>query len=174
MPYPNMYGLWVQPITNTTTPANVEKYGELQTLEELIEAGDSPLSCGGQVSPTAPRYADDQMGMLWFYSESAAEYAQAILRENIITRTQAGQLSLPAQPLWFNNVAAASLANIPSLRDSLRDDMAVDDEVTDSQLDSALKMYIIQTGNDSPTADEFNRWLMRHRAWATPLPHTNA
>ncbi len=167
-----MYGLWTQPITDATTPANVEKYGEIQTLEELIESGDSPLSCGGQVSPTAPRYADDKMGMLWFYSESGAEYAQAILREHIITRSQMGQLSLPTPPLWFVNVTAATMADIPALRDAMRDDLQVDPSVTDSQLDTALKTYIIQTGNDSPSAGEFNRWLIRHRAWASPLPHT--
>lgn len=170
MPYPNMYGLWVQPVTNTTTPANVEKYGEIQTLEELIETGDSPLSCGGQTSPTGPRYADDQMGMLWFYSESAAEYAQASLRQSIIRRSQMGQLNLPVQPLWFANVSAASQANIPSLRSELRDELQIDAAVTDSQLDSALRLYMIQTGDTTPTAQAFNRWLLRHRAWAHPLP----
>ena len=166
-----MWGVWVQPITNDTAQANIEKYGEVVDLYDIIDSGDSVLSCGGATSPTGPRYSDDQMGMLWFYSKSAADYASGELRQDIIRRNTTGALRLSQLPNWYTNVYKSVFAAVPAMRDTMRLGLNIDPEVTDSQLDNALELYIIETGDESPTLAAFGRWLARHRDWVSPLPN---
>ncbi|HPH40603.1 MAG TPA: hypothetical protein PK274_10330, partial [Candidatus Fermentibacter daniensis] len=62
-----LYGVWVQTITNDTTAANVEKYGEIEDMAEAYRDGFAKDFCDGQTSPTPPRWPDDGMQLLYFY-----------------------------------------------------------------------------------------------------------
>ena len=95
------FGIWVQGIDDRTGAANIEQYAEIQEYDELYADGFAKEFCDGQVSPTAPRFPDDKMGMLWVDDRETAEFIQGILREDIATRVATEGLKLAASPTWF-------------------------------------------------------------------------
>lgn len=95
-----MYGVIVQPITNDTTPANVESYGDIVDMDHCFDKGFSRDFCDGQTSPVPPRWADDQAGMLYTYDRRTAEMFQGILREDVAARAAGGQLAPSGLPSW--------------------------------------------------------------------------
>ena len=67
-----MYGVWVQTITNDTTAANVEKYGEIEDMAQAYRDGFAKDFCDGQTSPTPPRWPDDGMQLVYTYDQESA------------------------------------------------------------------------------------------------------
>ena len=165
----NVWTIWVQPITNDTTPANIEKYGMVENLSEVYESDMGARSkdfCDGQTSPSAPRYADDQMGQLEFYSEEAARYASSVLRGDIETRIATGQLSAVTRPAtWAVSVPITTPAAMVETIFELRDIGSIPELITDSQIENAIVRYIEATGNPIPTNKQLLAWLMDNAAW---------
>jgi len=95
------YGIWVQGIDDRTGAANVEKYASYQEFDDLYAEGFSKTFCDGQTSPTGPRWADDNMGMLWVPDEETAKYIQGILRDDIANRVAVEGLKLTVAPSWI-------------------------------------------------------------------------
>lgn len=97
------WAVWVQAVDELITPGNLEKYGEVQGYSEYMYP-DLPGAdfCDGQVSAMAPRWADDEMGQLWFYDESVAREVGAYLRNTEAERFAAGDLAgLAEAPSWM-------------------------------------------------------------------------
>ena len=109
-----MFGIIVQPITNDTTPANVESYGDIVDMDTAFNEGFSRDFCDGQTSPVPPRWADDQAGMLYTYDRATAEMFRGILREDIAARVASGQLLPPVVPIWATWEVRAAV-KVPSI-----------------------------------------------------------
>jgi hypothetical protein len=136
MAEPIGYAVFVQPFDDRITPENAEQYGSVHSFDELY--GDAASGgkdfCDGQVSPTGPRYADDRMGSIWFYSRDAAEYASGMLRNNIASDIMDGTTPAPAVlPDWLkplmepSGITAAEIA-MEALFDALEPDADEDEE----------------------------------------------
>ena len=94
-----LYGVWAQTITNDTTAANVEKYGEIEDMAEAYRDGFAKDFCDGQTSPTPPRWPDDGMQLLYFYDRESAELVSQFLRSDIDERIIAGEMTPSATPV---------------------------------------------------------------------------
>lgn len=95
------FGLWIQGIDDRTGAANVEKYASIEEFDDLYAEGFSKQFCDGQTSPTAPRWPDDNMGMLWVSDRETAEYIQGVLRDDIASRVATGGLRMTVTPSWI-------------------------------------------------------------------------
>ena len=164
----DVYSVWVQPIDNETGAANIERYGMVEDLTELYESdmGDrSKDFCDGQTSPTAPRYADDQMGQLQFYSKEAADYVSSVLRNDLAERIAQGQIGQSLPSAWGVLAPVTMPETMAGIVLELRTLMAIDAAVTDSQIESAITRYVQVTGNPLPTNAELSEWMSRNSDW---------
>jgi hypothetical protein len=105
-----LWGVWAQTITNDTTAANVEKYGEIEDMAEAYRDGFAKDFCDGQTSPTPPRWPDDGMQLLYFYDRESAELVSQFLRGDIDERIAAGMLNPTAMPSWSMAQLATDIA----------------------------------------------------------------
>lgn len=101
-----LWGVWAQTITNDTTAANVEKYGEIEDMAEAYRDGFAKDFCDGQTSPTPPRWPDDGMQLLYFYDRESAELVSQFLRGDIDDRIAGGMLAPTVTPSWSTAVEA--------------------------------------------------------------------
>jgi hypothetical protein len=164
----SIYGVWVQPLDDDTGEANFDRYGMVENLSELYESdmGDrSKDFCDGQTSPTAPRYADDQMGQLQFYSKEAADYVAAVLRNDIAERIAMGQLNRELPAVWGVLQPVTAPASMLAKITGIREAMALADTVTDSQIEGGIVRYVQATGNPLPTDAELIEWMAANTAW---------
>ena len=99
-----LFGVWVQPVDSEMTPDNLDKYGSVHDITEEYAGDDSGTPnkqfCDGQTSLTPPRYATDRMVSIYTRSQEAAQEISGILRENVLQRIQAGELTMPIMPVW--------------------------------------------------------------------------
>ena len=164
----DVYGVWVQPIDNDTGAANLERYGMVENLSELYESdmGDrSKDFCDGQTSPTAPRYADDQMGQLQFYSKEAADYISSVLRNDVAARMASGQVAQSLPSAWGVLAPVTMPETMAGVVLELRTMMTIDAAVTDSQIEGAITRYVQATGNPLPTNEELTEWIGQNAGW---------
>jgi hypothetical protein len=158
-----LYGVWVQTITNDTTAANVEKYGEVEDMAEAYRDGFAKDFCDGQTSPTPPRWPDDGMQLFYFYDRESAELVSQFLRGDIQERVAAGSLTPAATPSWIGDLAqmgldtAAKAALLEGVAEAAAPEIA---ELTRSQIEGRLSAYIAATGIARPTPEQFLKWLL--------------
>ena len=165
---PDVYSVWVQPITDDTTPANIEKYGTVENLTEVYGSDMGARSkdfCDGQTSATAPRYADDQMGQIEFYSKEAADYASNVLRTDIESRIASGQLNIARPATWRVTLPITAPEAMATTILELRDLLSVSTGITDSQIEGAIVKYIEATGNAMPTNKQLVEWMAENVKW---------
>ena len=105
-----LYGVWVQTITNDTTAANVEKYGEIEDMAQAYRDGFARDFCDGQTSPTPPRWPDDGMQLVYTYDQESARLISEFLRGDIDERIAAGELMPTGMPSWSTARAVADIA----------------------------------------------------------------
>jgi hypothetical protein len=154
------YIVFFQPVDPYTTPGNAALTGEVFDLEKLLdEKGGGKSYCDGQVSPTPPRYSDDGMLGLYFESEEVAQQFSSIIREDIASRINSGELRLGFDVPWLRS-ARYSVAAVEAVVGKVRDKYP--SEVTDSQLLTAAEACARELGR-TPTADELFRWIEEHR-----------
>lgn len=142
-----LYGVWVQPVDSDITPDNLDKYGSVHDL--MAEYADDDTGtpnkqfCDGQTSITPPRYATDQMVSIYTRSEEAANEISRMLRENVVQRIQAGELSMPVMALWEPPVWTIPLDSptvLPRLQRRIYAELPeFDEEVLRQVLDTVLK-----------------------------------
>ena len=95
------YAVMVQVIDEYTTGGNVEDYGSITDFGEFYEEGFAKEFCDGQTSPTPPRWADDNMGLLHTYDRSTAEFISQLLRDDVARRVRSEGLRLTISPGWL-------------------------------------------------------------------------
>ena len=164
----SLYAVWVQPVDNDTSPENVERFGMIEDLEEVYESDMGARSkdfCDGQTSPTAPRYADDQMGQLQFYSREAAEYVSAVLRNDLSARFAAGEISQSVPAAWGVLAPVTMPQTMAATVLELRLLASIGEDVTDSQIESAILRYVQGTGNPLPTNEQLVKYMTENTAW---------
>lgn len=169
-----VYGVWVQPIENATTAANVQKYGEVMDVlaeYDMDEATASKQFCDGQTSITPPRYANDEMGMIFTYDRQTAELFSSYLRDEVATRISAGELVLSQPPAWLGNVDAVfsigeQARTIGEAVLLLRDQMAISADVTDSQIRAQIVAYMGETGIMDASLDDIMEYIADRARWA--------
>jgi hypothetical protein len=157
------YLLFFQPVDDKTDPANAALSGEVFDLEELLtEKGAGRSSCDGQVSPTPPRYSDDNMMGMYFESKEVAEEFSAVLRGDVRRRIARGELTLNYQLPWQTTEKALwTTASVEKLAKSAATKYY---DATDSQILSAAEACAIELGR-LPTADELFFWIEQNRSW---------
>lgn len=163
-----LYGVWVQTITNDTTAANVEKYGEIEDMAEAYRDGFAKDFCDGQTSPTPPRWPDDGMQLIYFYDRESAELVSQFLREDVVERNAAGEFGEGfAAPSWLADVTLQGLsaAEVTGVFETVADMARAEglDELADlttSQMESRLSTYIAATGIARPSPEQFLEWLL--------------
>lgn len=161
-----MYAVIVQPITNDTTPANVESYGDIIDMDHAFDKGFSRDFCDGQTSPVPPRWADDQAGMLYTYDRRTAEMFQGILREDIAARVASGVIQ--QSPSWLTVPGATSIlatSRINGVVVGLRDAGKIGLDVTDGQIQTAMQNYVTTTGKANPNIAELLAWMEENAGW---------
>lgn len=157
-----LYGVWVQTITNDTTAANVEKYGEVEDMAQAYRDGFAKDFCDGQTSPTPPRWPDDGMQLIYTYDAESARLISEFLRGDIQERVAAGSLSPAATPSWIGDLAqmgldtAAKAALFKGVAEAAAPEIA---ELTRSQIEGRLSAYIAATGNARPSVAELIAWI---------------
>lgn len=160
-----MYGVWIQPIDDMTSPENIELYGEVEEYSDMYAAGRVKEFCDGQTSPSGPRFADDRMGMLWTKNRETADFIQGVLRNELAGQISSG-LAVSAAPSWLSGAAAASVAPaaLAGHVAKLRKDLDLAEEITDSQIETAVKRYVRETGGQIAGAAE---WMRENVQWAS-------
>jgi hypothetical protein len=154
------YIVFFQPVDPYTNPGNAALTGEVFDLGELLEEkGGGKSYCDGQVSPTPPRYSDDGMLGLYFESEEVAQQFSSIIREDIASRINSGELRLGFDIPWLRS-ARYSVAAVEAIVGKVR--RKYPPEITDSQLLTAAEACARELGRP-PTADELFRWIEEHR-----------
>lgn len=159
-----LYGVWGQTITNDTTAANVEKYGEIEDMAQAYRDGFAKDFCDGQTSPTPPRWPDDGMQLIYTYSREGAEMMQEFLRGGISERIAEGALQPQGgPPAWLGDIVsdALSAAATHALAVEVSTALAADEAgyLTAGQIEARMADYIAATGNRKPTAAEVLEWI---------------
>ena len=164
-----LYGVWVQTVTNDTTAANVEKYGEIEDMAQAYRDGFAKDFCDGQTSPTPPRWPDDGMQLVYTYDQESARLISEFLREDVAARIAGGDMGAGfVSPSWLSDIAAQGLET--AARAAVLDAVtaqAIEEaapavmDLTRSQLEARLVDYIAATGNRRPSASELYAWLQR-------------
>lgn len=168
-----VYGVWDQSIDNDTSPANLQKYGEVMDVEAAYEQDDATASaqfCDGQTSITPPRYANDDMGMLFTYSRETAEQLSGYLRGEIAERVAAGELAFSTAPAWVGDVSAVfSIAGqaqgMAEAVAVLREEMLIPEAVTNSQIEAAVIKFMGETGEMRATLSEIMDYIAQNVNW---------
>ena len=163
-----LWGVWAQTITNDTTAANVEKYGEIEDMAEAYRDGFAKDFCDGQTSPTPPRWPDDGMQLLYFYDRESAELVSQFLRGDMADRVESGEMGEGfAVPSWIGDIAQMGLAaaEVAVVFEAVKDAAIAEglDELADltaSQMESRLSAYIAATGIARPSPEQFLEWLL--------------
>ncbi len=101
----SVFSVWVQPVDNDITPANLDQYGSVHDVlgeyEDDAEGGTpNKQFCDGQTSKTPPRYATDRMVGIYTRSREAADMISDMLREDVVRRIGLGELNMPVMALW--------------------------------------------------------------------------
>jgi hypothetical protein len=96
---------------------------------------------------------------LYFESEEVAQQFSSIIREDIASRINSGELRLGFDVPWLRS-ARYSVAAVEAVVGKVRDKYP--SEVTDSQLLTAAEACARELGR-TPTADELFRWIEEHR-----------
>lgn len=159
------YGVWVQAIDDRTGAANVEKYGQYQEFDDLYSEGFAKEFCDGQTAPTGPRWADDDMGMLWVPDEDTARLIQGMLREDITDRVVTEGLRMAATPSWiagYGQLATSSLT--AEILTNTADNVlaAAPAGVNAGQVQTAINAAL-KAG--MRTADEIAEWITKNATW---------
>ncbi len=103
-----LWGVWVQTITNDTTAANVEKYGEIEDMAQAYRDGFAKDFCDGQTSPTPPRWPDDGMQLVYTYDQESARLISEFLREDVAARVAEGEMGGGfAVPSWLDGLVSS-------------------------------------------------------------------
>ena len=157
-----MYGVIVQPITNDTTPANVETYGEVVDMDHAFDKGFSRDLCDGQTSPVPPRWADDQAGMIYTYDKRTADMFSGILRDDVASRVASGAIN--QAPSWIKAGQVTTAALTVEARLLLVDEISagVAESVTNSQIQTAINSAI---NSGARTANEVTEWIIENVGW---------
>lgn len=118
----SVFSVWVQPVDNDITPANLDQYGSVHDVlgEYEDDEGGTPNKqfCDGQTSKTPPRYATDRMIGIYTRSREAADMISGMLREDVVRRISAGELTV-VLPIWepiTRNLPVADPVFLPRLR----------------------------------------------------------
>ena len=157
------YGIWVQGIDDRTGAANLEKYASYEEFDDLYATGFSKQFCDGQTSPTAPRWGDDRMGMLWVPDEETAKFIQDILREDIAQRVATEGLKLAVTPTWITSgQVIAGLT--PTVLTTVADDIAAfaPEGINAGQIQTAIDSAI---ADGASTADEIIEFVKVNARW---------
>ncbi len=169
----SVYGVWVQPIQNDTSPANLQKYGEIMDVEAAYEEDDATASaqfCDGQTSITPPRYANDGMAMIYTYSEDAARTFSGYLREDVARRITAGQLAFAQPPAWIGSAAPAfAVAGAAGMVDSvalIRKELAISESVTNTQIENQIIGYMGQSGKMTASISDIAEYIAENARWS--------
>lgn len=120
----SVFSVWVQPVDNEITPANLDQYGSVHDVlgeyEDDAEGGTpNKQFCDGQTSKTPPRYATDRMIGIYTRSREAADMISQMLREDVVRRIGAGELTVPLMATWEPpvwNLPLDSVEVLPRLR----------------------------------------------------------
>ena len=156
-----MYGVIVQPITNSTTPANVESYGDVIDLDTAFAEGFSRDFCDGQTSPVPPRWADDQAGMIYTYDKRTADMFSGILRDDVAARIASGVIS--QAPSWYSAGVVATgvtAAIIAKAMDAIIDIAPA--AVTSGQIETAINTAV---GAGMRTVDDIVSFVIENAGW---------
>jgi len=157
------FGIWVQAVDDTTGAANVEKYASIESYDDLYADGFAKEFCDGQTSPTAPRYPDDSMGMLWVNDRETADFIQGILREDIANRVAVEGLKLTAAPSWITagNVVAGLT---PEALTTVAEEIAefVPAGISPSQIRTAMDAAMEA---EMYAADDIIIWVKKNAKW---------
>lgn len=161
------FGVFAQDVYDNTSPRNAELVGEVVNMDEFLEkGGPSKSSCDGQTSATPPRYADDNMMLLYFDSEERAAGISELIRNGIATQINSGAIVPRAIPAWLKNPSNTSLmaaVALIALSSEVRDKYPTD-TVSDSQLITASEAFMQETGR-VPTYEELLLWIAANRDW---------
>ena len=115
----NLFCVYAQVVDNNITTENLDNYGSVHDLNaELADDDDGTPNkqhCDGQTSITPPRHANDRMVGLYTRSEEAANMISDILRQDVVRRIQAGQLSTP-MAVWEPRYLITPLTSGRNLR----------------------------------------------------------
>lgn len=95
------YAVMFQIIDEHTSAGNIEQYGNVKEYDEFYAEGFAKEFCDGQTSPTPPRWADDNMGLLHTYDRATAEYISNLLRDGVAERVRHEGLKLAVSPKWM-------------------------------------------------------------------------
>ena len=158
-----MYGVIIQPITNDTTPSNVERYGEVINLDRAFDEGFARTFCDGQTSPVPPQYADDQAGMLYTYSEGAAQAFSGQLRRDLAARIASGVVQ--QSPSWLSSAGAVTIGVLTptAMAGYIIAVSAIAPEgITAGQMETAIQ-NAVQAG--ATTEAEILAWIEENARW---------
>ena len=159
-----MYAVIVQPITNDTTPANVESYGDVVDMDTVFKDGFSRDFCDGQTSPVPPRWADDQAGMIYTYDKRTADMFSGILRDDVASRIASGVIQ--QSPSWLTTpVSILAESRLATAIIDLREAGAISLDVTDGQIQTAIQNYVTTTGKPMPTLNQLLDWMEDNVRW---------
>ncbi|MCK5019741.1 MAG: hypothetical protein KAS32_21965 [Candidatus Peribacteraceae bacterium] len=161
-----MFGIIVSPITNDTTAANVESYGDIIDMDTAFDTGFARTFCDGQTSPVPPRWADDTAGIIYTYDKRTAELFQGILRRDVSERIASGVIQ--QSPTWLKSAELTSIlagSRINGVIDSVRNAGNISLEVTDGQIQTAMQNYVVTTGKANPSIAELLTWIEENAGW---------
>ena len=159
-----MYGVLVSPITNDTTPSNVENYGDVIDMDTAFAKGFSRDLCDGQTSPVPPRWADDQAGMIYTYDKRTADMFSGILRDDVASRIASGAIT--QSPSWLTTpVSILAESRLATAIIDLREAGAISLDVTDGQIQTAIQNYVTTTGKPMPTLNQLLDWMEDNVRW---------
>jgi hypothetical protein len=154
-----VYGVIIAPITNDSSVETVESYGQIIDMDTATDEGFSRDFCDGQTSPFPPRWADDQAGMLYTYSEGAARSFSDILRADLTSRITAGEVAF--NPTWITaGRAAVSAIVTEELTETVL--TYAPEYITESQIHTAINAAIAE---GATTEAEIIEWIRLNRGW---------
>lgn len=154
-----MYAVILSPITNDSSPETVEQYGKVIDMDSVFDEGMTRDFCDGQTSPMPPRWADDESGVLYTYSQGAAESFSDILREDLRQRVASGVVNV--NPSWLT--AARTIATALSTEKITAKVVdLVAPEITESQIHTAINAAIAA---GAKTEAEIIEWIRMNRGW---------
>jgi len=155
-----MYAVILSPITNDSSPETVERYGEVIDMDTVFDEGFTRDFCDGQTSPLPPRWADDESGVLYTYSEGAARSFSGILREDLAARVSAGVLQ--QAPTWLTAGKTVTSAIVTAEVLSTVEAGIVAEGITQSQITTAINTAIAE---GFTTEAEIIEWIKQNRNW---------
>lgn len=151
----------ISPITNDSSTKAVEDYGRVVDMDSVFDEGFTRDFCDGQTSPVPPRWADDDSGMLYTYSEGAAQAFSEQLQADLAERIASGAVNV--NPSWLG-AASRLIGAIETAKLLPKVEKLAAVGLTESQMTTAINNAIAA---GATTEAEIIEWIRQNARWAS-------